>query len=381
MATRRQVQKILASSGEAESLGDALGYTFTTLEADECYRLYHTNPVAGAVVDKHSYSVWAELPSVVEDSEINERDVTATELTAFEQQIYELLTANDALNICLLADIMARIEGKAYIKYDASAEDGAKFTAVQGRIVTKNADGSYTIAVEGGSPIKAAAEDMLLVTSGIFPDGDTYISIYQRIYNQLVDLTKVVGGAAEMFWLGGYQGVVFNVADDAVMTEESKQAMQTQIDDYLNRLHRAIRTKGVNVETLSSSIGDPTASYTAILKLISAATNIPERILFGSENGQNAGEQDLKNFSTYISSLQVQSEYILRWIIEKLLPGNRYYFKWQSYYKESDTDKIAIAKARIEALKLAAPNGDITEICTVDEIRAMLGMPPMEKSV
>ncbi len=122
------------------------------------------------------------------------------------------------------------------------------------------------------------------------------------IFNRLIDLEKVVGSSAELFWLNGRGGLNFNAPLDAQL--ENKAELQQDIENYIHELTRILRTRGMEVKPLQFSIPDPKSNVDVLLKLISAATGIPLRILTGSERGELASSQDKNNFEGRVQERQ-----------------------------------------------------------------------------
>jgi hypothetical protein len=117
------------------------------------------------------------------------------------------------------------------------------------------------------------------------------------VYNDLDDLLKVGGGAAEVYWLNARNGLHIDVDKDMELDPDSADALSEEMDEYANQLRRTIRTRGVTVKPLESKFADPTGIYDTIISSIAAATGIPKRELMGSEAGQLASQQDRANWA------------------------------------------------------------------------------------
>jgi len=105
----------------------------------------------------------------------------------------------------------------------------------------------------------------------------------QSVFNALLDLFKVSGGSAEMFYRGGFPGYVFNMGDGESLSDPDIDDMKKQITNYTNSMQRYLRLRNVTVTGLAQQIADPKNQQDAIFNLISAGTGIPKRILTGSE--------------------------------------------------------------------------------------------------
>lgn len=202
----------------------------------------------------------------------------------------------------------------------------------------------------------------------------------QRVINLLDDILKVVGGSAEATWKLMRKGLVVNIEDtEAIVDEDAKTAMKEQFDELDHGLRRFLFTKGIKPYDLGSDVVDPSGLFDVIITLISVATNIPKRILLGSERGELASSQDAANWAGHIAYRQLNyaEPVILRPFIDRLLrwgalpppTAGRYTVVWDELFEESATDKATKAKIWAEAARAAgAAVGH--PVITAEEFRA-----------
>jgi hypothetical protein len=205
----------------------------------------------------------------------------------------------------------------------------------------------------------------------------------ERVYNRLEDLLKVIGGGAEANWKNMDRGLHADVRDGFTLADP--EALSDEIDEYIHGLRRFIRTEGVNVTPLGSNVVDPTGIFTAIISLISAASDIPQRILLGSERGELASSQDLTSWAGAISARQTQyaEPAILRQVIDRLIwlgavpaPANGdYAVKWQTLFEMSDLQKAQIAKEYAQAISSASAGSPELIVPFVEFRERVLGWP------
>jgi hypothetical protein len=189
------------------------------------------------------------------------------------------------------------------------------------------------------------------------------IPILKSVYNRLIDLEKLVGGSAEMFWRGarpGYQGVL---KDDYMLSEKSKAELEVQLDEYENDLRRFLILDGVEISNLETQVSDPANHILAQIQMISADTGIPMRILLGSEKGELASTQDRDSWFDFIDNRRTEyaeprilKPFIDRLIETGILPApkdevERYKVIWPVLYKVSDKDKAEIGRTRATAIQ------------------------------
>lgn len=218
----------------------------------------------------------------------------------------------------------------------------------------------------------------------------------EAIYNRLMDLDKVVGGDAEMFWRGARPGYEGKVDPDYQMTEVVKKDLQDQIDEYENNLRRFLVNEGVELKALAQQIADPATHLDVILKCISAETGIPLRVLTGSERGELASSQDTSEWKEFIQARREDhaEPNILRPLVEllikyKVLPApvsEDYIVKWNDLFSLSEKARVEIGKSRATALReytyspiaeTILPPDAFFEVClglTRDQITLITGM-------
>lgn len=121
-----------------------------------------------------------------------------------------------------------------------------------------------------------------------------------KIYNLLEDLAKISGGSAELYWILGNRGMQVDVDKEMELDAADETALTDELDEFQHGLRRYIRTRGVKINPLGSETADPRGPFEVTMHLLSAATNIPQRILMGAEAGQLASEQDRANWAEYI---------------------------------------------------------------------------------
>lgn len=181
------------------------------------------------------------------------------------------------------------------------------------------------------------------------------------VFNRLLDIEKIVGGDAEMFWRGARPGYSGTTAEGYQVTEDTMKDLQDQIDEYEHNLRRFLINEGIKLESLAQQIADPKNHVDVQIQMLSAVTGIPKRILTGSERGELASSQDKEEWLEYVQSRR--DEYaevrIIRPFIEKLIalkvfpPAGKdgYTIGWSDLFSISEQDKAEIGKTRAMALK------------------------------
>jgi hypothetical protein len=182
----------------------------------------------------------------------------------------------------------------------------------------------------------------------------------ESVFNRLMDLEKLVGGDAEMFWRGARPGFHGKVDKDYSMTTETKEGLKDQFQEYDDNLLRFLVTEGVDLEALAQQIADPLNHVQAQLQMISAVTGIPIRVLTGSERGELASSQDASEWKTYVQSRRedhaepkIIRPFVDRLIELKILPEPEEYYRvdWLDLFSISEKERVEIGKGRANAIR------------------------------
>ena len=281
---------------------------------------YERGDIASRIASAYPDAVWSNPPEILENDEIQDD-------TEFEKQFKKLAKKLKLWHYVHRADVLAQIgrfsvlfvgvaDGQTDLTQPVGTgapqflmpfgETHAEISAVESdptnerygkpklyKLTTTSSDG------EGETTINVHASRVIHIAERLL-DNDTYgISILKSIYNRLQDLEKVLGGGAEVWWMNARGGLHINADKD--VTIANPEELKNQIDEYVHKLTRVIRTQGMDVNTLSQTTTSPKDIVSAILDLISGATGIPKRILVGSERGELASSQDQDNWASRVN--------------------------------------------------------------------------------
>lgn len=145
----------------------------------------------------------------------------------------------------------------------------------------------------------------------------------EACWNRIVDILKIMAGSGEAAWKLLDPG--YNIRADEgkrLPTDPGDvQALSDQIEDFINGYTRWLMLEGMTVNPMPGSVQDPSGLITTNISLISAATDIPQRILLGSERGELASTQDERNWTTKIETRQVNhvEPNIIRPLLSRLI--------------------------------------------------------------
>lgn len=208
-------------------------------------------------------------------------------------------------------------------------------------------------------------------------EGDSVVGTprLEAVYNRLMDLDRVVGSSGESFWRNAFPGLQFQLDPDHTFTDKQDLTeLKSQIDAYVHKMERYIRTKGVTIEQLSTAIADPKGSFEVILSVIAGTTAIPQRILIGSERGELASSTDQTQWANVIEERREQhvepvilDEFIARLVMAKVLPEAKgWTYAWPDLLTPGEKERAEIAAKRTEALAKYADSMNSSQIVPID---------------
>jgi hypothetical protein len=247
-------------------------------------------------------------------------------------------------------------EGNAKIASYVSNPADERFGLVETYDVTITNPGGDTT-----SSFIAHYSRVLHITRELLESEVEGVPVMEGVWNRLMDLEKIVGGSAEMFWRGARPGYQAVADKDHVIGATLEADLQDQIDEYENNLRRMIVNQGVEFKALQSQVSNPSNHVDVQIQMISAETGIPKRILTGSERGELASTQDE---SSWFGVIQTRREEhaeanIIRPFVDMcieygILPKpstEEYHVQWLDLFAPSDKDKAEVGKIRADALK------------------------------
>jgi len=234
---------------------------------------------------------------------------------------------------------------------------------------------------------KAHYTRVLHVTSELLESEVEGIPVLMSVWNRLMDLEKLVGGSAEMFWRGarpGYQGVV---NEEYQMTPTVEAALQDQLDEYEHNLRRVLINEGVELKGLAPQVADPKEHVDIQVQMISSITGIPKRILTGTERGELASGQDITSWYSTVQSRREEhaEQNIVRPFVDRMIefgilpePSTEdYQIKWKDLYSDSDMAMAEVGRVRATALREYVQNPLATTVMPPEAfMKLFLGLDP-----
>jgi len=190
----------------------------------------------------------------------------------------------------------------------------------------------------------------------------------QPIYNHIHDMRKIGGGSAEMFWKGGFPGTAITLDPKLDLDNVSidTDALKTQIEKYSEGLQRYMVLTGAQATNLMPNVADPQGHFDVILKQISIAIGVPQRVLLGTEAAKLSSVQDKKTWHGRVKHRQnlYLTPHLVRPLIDQFIeigilpePVDGYRVEWPDIEQPSEEDRIDIGKKFTEAIALYVTSG------------------------
>lgn len=139
----------------------------------------------------------------------------------------------------------------------------------------------------------------------------------QTVWNRLLDIRKIAGGSAEMFWKGGFPGISFETHPELAGAQIDVESMREEFAEFANGLNRFMATSGFTANSMSPNVADPEPHVMMQIRLIAMSIRVPWRVLLGSEAAQLASDQDRENFDKRIQNRR--NKYCTPWIVRQFI--------------------------------------------------------------
>ncbi|MBS3775804.1 MAG: DUF1073 domain-containing protein [Bacteroidales bacterium] len=394
---------------------EALGYPTDTLKFSDFYARYERQDMAKAIIDKPVNATWRGGLKIRESGE---RD--GDKETDFEKAYKDLdkrlglkkwftrldkLTGLGYFGVLLLGfndvkdrkGLMKPIKKGAKLNYvRAFGDHNIEIKTWEENTGNERYGKPLTYQVKITGPHSERSDVLVVHWSRLIHviDGALESQVYgtprlRAIYNRLMDLEKVAGGDAEMFWRGARPGYVGSEQEGFELTPAQREQIQAQIKDYEHNMSRFMITKGLDINQLQQQVADPGNHVDVLVQMISAETGIPKRILVGSERGELASTEDRTQWLSEITTRREEfaEETIVRPFVDKcvelgILPAPKnedYDVVWEDLFAPSNKEKAEIGNIRSEALMYYARYPYASEILPVEQaFELLMGMTKEE---
>jgi len=370
----------LNSTGTLRMLDATFGYP-NTLGYDMFYDAYRRIGVARRIISAYVDFTWRKPPKITDnkalaaafvDLNINETLKRADTLACIGRYSVLVISDGDVPMITAYSEKQAQVE-----TWDTEPTS-SRYGLPETYRITVRGEGTDIVGhTIHHSRVIHIADD--LIDNAIY--GTPKL---EAVYNYIHDLYKVVGSSAEMYWLGAYQGLVFNIdrEKELLLTDEAIADMDRSIEEYYSKLRRNLKLYGAEVHSLPSVTPNPSGIVDVLVQLISAGRGIPTRIFWGSEQGQLASSTDRDMWLSKIAGRQetFAGAVVLKPLIDRLvdfgyLPGGDYTIAWPTLIERDAGEVVADGAKVIQAVRdYVGADGNIGSMLNPDEVRKILGL-------
>ncbi len=371
---------------------------------EDYFALYDRNEIAGRVIDMAPATTWKNPPDIVEPDMDQEKGTEFTnefDALAKRLHLWERLTRADTLSrigrygVLLigvagedvkLAEPMEKLRGpddviflSAFHEKDAEIDTWIKNTADPRFGQPDLYEIDLSSGVQGFSAIKQKVHHsrIIHIAEGRLADEVYGRPILKRLLNRFMDLDKITASTGEAFWQLATRILTGNLDDKSIISPEDFVKLGESMEEMVHDLRRQFLGKGVELQWLESTPPDPAAAADLNMMLIAAGASIPKRVLFGTETGERASEQDERQWLGSISERQEQfaEPMILRAFIDRLIdfgglsrPKKGYEALWPTLFEESEAVKAESNLNRAETAKALTPlGGDPIALVEIDD--------------
>lgn len=120
-------------------------------------------------------------------------------------------------------------------------------------------------------------------------------------FNRILDVRKIMGGSAEMFWKGAFPGISFELNPGVGDQQLDEEALREEIHRYERGLQRYLAVSGLTAKSLEVQMADPKGHVDVQMEQIAFGIGCPKRIFFGSEEAKLASNTDKKTWNTRVA--------------------------------------------------------------------------------
>ena len=292
------------------------------IEFQDLYNAYKRGGLAFGAVTKLVGKCWGTMPWIIEGEEQQD----ATKLTAWEQGLQALLPddiwakfeeADKRRLVGRYSALILRVRDSKKLKEPVRGRYGLADVipvwANSLKVSEWHMDSSqenygtpkmwqYTAELENGTKtLEDVHPDRVFILGDFSRDA---IGFLEPAFNAFTNIEKVEGGSGESFLKNAARQVVTSFDKEidlngiATMYGVTIEQLQEKFNEAARALNQGIDsmliTQGATTTAIQSTIADPSPTYSVNLQTVSAALDIPSKILVGMQTGERASTEDQK---------------------------------------------------------------------------------------
>lgn len=197
-------------------------------------------------------------------------------------------------------------------------------------------------------------------------------SMLEAGYNSFVDMEKIAGGSAEGTLKNAARQLHINYESDADPAKRGQP--DDEVADDLNEQAKALNTRsdlvlatqGAEVSALVANMPDPEKPFNVSLQTCMASVRIASRIVVGSQTGERASVEDIRDFNERCQGdregeVAREARGFVRHLEQyKLIePGGRITVMWDDLAEPTRGDRAALALTMAQTNQANVATGEV----------------------
>lgn len=373
------------------------------LTFQDYFNLYSRHGVAAGVIDRIAEKVFQTAPWVIQGTEQAEKTTT----TAWETEFATLAEDTDLWWYFKEAYGMRMVGAWAglILKF-ANGKQGEKLSdpvtgapvlvdlvpVWRGQLQPANRDALGDVTMWNYTPTGFDSTDLQNAPpQQVHPDRVYIVGDYKRGrslleagFNAYVDMEKISGGGGESYLKNSSRQIHINYESDAEPTKPNQPDDEVQAE--LNELTKALNTRqdavlatqGAQVTPLVATVPDPQPPFTVSLQVAMASVRIAARIVVGSQTGERASVEDIRDFNercqgTREGEVAREIRGFVRHLerVKAIKPGGRITVMWDDLAEPTATDRADLGYKMAQTNQANTSTGE--PVYSADEIRVAAG--------
>lgn len=369
------------------------------------YRLFKRGGVAHGAVGKIIDTCWLTPPEIIQGT----KDDESADTTQWEKQVGQVLTAriwrqwkeaDRRRMVNRYSGMILHVADNETWEKPVTRQSSAltKITPVWAGALQPKDIVRDTSSPDYGMPRKwlyketQGQREVEVHPDRIFVLGDWHegaIAFLEPAFNTFITLEKVEGGSGESFLKNASRQISVNFDKDIDLKSIAATygvplpELQEKFNEAAREINRGndqmLITQGAQVAPLTSPVADPEATYSVNIKTISAALDIPEKILIGNQTGERASTEDLKYFHSRCQSRRGDLSFEIEDFIHhlariKIIDPQPFAVVWDNLNEQTSSQKLESAD-KMSAINARAFD-PASEPFTAAEIRTAAGYSP-----
>jgi len=406
-ASTSRLEALMQQIDPKRNIDKELGYP-DELTLQDYTKMFEREGYGNRVVTLKPNGCWATPPTIRENEDSNE--------TTFEADLNRVIKDVNLFSYFLRADILSGIgsygalllgfdDGEdltvpiSGVGGDGKKEGDAKHSLMYVRALGEKEVTVHKVVTDPKSPRNGLPEmyNVQMVTpterSGTTGSSDKPIhwsriihlaegllanEIYgsprqKCVFNYLYNVQKILGGSAEMYWMGAFPGLSLETQPDMADAEIDMDTVKQSLFDYQNKLKRFLVLQGLNAKPLDVQIASPKEHMDVQIDGICATIECPKRIFLGSERGELASSQDTISWNGKLMGRNENylTPYVVRPTIDRLVmtgvlsePAD-YEVVWSDLNSATDAQQAEVAGKTTESLAKYV-QGDVESVMPLE---------------